>query len=218
MYCDDQLLAVSGLQHIAFCARQCALIHLEQAWSENFLTAQGRIMHERVHGNESETRGDVRITRGLPLSSRRLGLVGVADVVEFHRDPESSFRLPGRHGTWRVYPVEYKRGKRKKDNVDEVQLCAQALCLEEMLEVIIPEGSLYYGQTRNRVIVPINEPLRRETELLAERFHELMDSGQTPPPTIGQHCKSCSLAGDCMPELPKKASAYIEKMIDLQSQ
>ena len=174
-------------------------------------------MHERVHGNESETRGDIRITRGLPLASRRLGLVGVADVVEFHRDPESTFKLPGRQGTWRVYPVEYKRGKRKKGNFDEVQLCAQALCLEEMLEVIIPEGSLYYGQTRNRVVVSLDESLRRETGLLAERFHELMDSGRTPPPSIGTHCKSCSLVGDCMPEMPEKASAYIEKMIDLQS-
>jgi CRISPR-associated exonuclease Cas4 len=218
MYRDDQLLAVSGLQHIAFCPRQCALIHLEQAWSENFLTAQGRLMHERVHSTESETRGDVRITRGLPLRSQRLGLVGVADVVEFHRDPESTFKLPGRQGTWRVYPVEYKRGKRKKGNIDEVQLCAQALCLEEMLDVNILEGSLYYGQTKNRVVVAIDEPLRRETEQLAERFHELMDSGQTPPPTIGPQCKSCSLAEECMPALPKNAAAYLEKMIDTQSQ
>jgi len=217
MYSDDQLLAVSGLQHIAFCARQCALIHLEQTWSENFLTAQGRLAHDRVHSDESETRGDVRITRGLPLASRRLGLVGIADVVEFHRDPDSTFKLPGRQGTWRVYPVEYKRGKRKKNNVDEVQLCAQALCLEEMLDVTIPEGSLYYGQTRNRVIVSLNEKLRRETEQLAQRFHDLMASGVTPPPAIGPYCKSCSLAAECMPALPQNASAYLEQMIDKSS-
>ena len=213
MYRNDQLLAMSGLQHIAFCSRQCALIHLEQTWSESFLTAQGRLMHERVHSDESETRGDVRITRGLPLTSRRLGLAGVADVVEFHRDPDSTLKLPGRQGTWRVYPVEYKRGKRKKNNVDEVQLCAQALCLEEMLETTIPEGSLYYGQTRNRVVVSLDEKLRTETERLAGKFHKLMDSGVTPPPTVGPYCKSCSLADECMPELPKNAADYLDKMI-----
>jgi len=213
MYADDQLLAVSGLQHIAFCARQCALIHLEQTWSESFLTAQGRLMHERVHSDESETRGDLRITRGLPLTSRRLGLVGVADVVEFHRDPDSTFKLPGRQGTWRVYPVEYKRGKRKKDKVDEVQLCAQALCLEEMLGVTIPEGSLYYGQTRNRVVVPLDAELRNETERLTGKFHELMASGVTPPPSVSPRCKSCSLSEDCMPGLPGNAAAYLDKMI-----
>ena len=214
MYADDQLLAISGLQHIAFCARQCALIHLEQAWSENFLTAQGRLMHDRVHSDESETRGDVRITRGMPLTSRRLGLVGIADVVEFHRDANATLKLPRRHGTWRVYPVEYKRGKRKKGNVDEVQLCAQALCLEEMLGVTIPEGSLYYGQTHNRLIVPLDDKLRSETERIAAKFHELMNNGITPPPIIGPHCKSCSLADDCMPDLSRNASTYLAKMIE----
>lgn len=171
-------------------------------------------MHERVHSDESETRGDLRIVRGLSLVSRRLGLSGVADVVEFHRDDNSPLRLPKFSGTWRAYPVEYKRGKRKKGNHDEVQLCAQAICLEEMLDVAIEEGSLYYGQTRSRTIVSLDKKLRQETERLAAEFHELMTVGVTPAPQVGPQCKSCSLADDCMPDLSGKASAYVSKMID----
>lgn len=212
-YADDQLLAISGLQHLAFCERQCALIHLEQTWHENALTALGRLMHERVHSDESTTRGDLRVARGLPLTSKRLGLVGVADVVEFHRDDTSTLVLPKQRGTWHVYPVEYKRGQKKKDNVDAVQLCAQALCLEEMLGVAITEGSLYYGQTRNRVVVPLDAALRSETESLAARFHHLMEQGNVPPPKLASHCKSCSLVDHCQPSISGRASAYLEKMI-----
>ncbi|MGL4944427.1 MAG: CRISPR-associated protein Cas4 [Thermoguttaceae bacterium] len=212
-YADDQLLAISGLQHLAFCERQCALIHLEQTWHENVLTALGNLMHERVHSDESTTRGDLRVARGLPLTSKRLGLVGVADVVEFHRDDTSTLVLPKQRGAWRVYPVEYKRGQKKKDNVDAVQLCAQALCLEEMLGVAIAEGSLYYGQTRNRVVVPLDAALRSETESLAARFHNLMEQGDVPPPKFASHCKSCSLVDECQPNVSASASAYLEKMI-----
>ncbi len=214
MDADEELLAISGLQHIAFCERQCALIHLEQVWTENFHTAEGRLMHERVHSDESETRGDLRIVRGLPLKSRRLGLVGFADVVEFHRQDGADVVLPKQKGTWSVYPVEYKRGKKKKDNTDAVQLCAQGLCLEEMLQTRIPEGSLYYGRTRSRTVVPFDERLRTETaESLAERFHRLMERGITPPPKAGPHCASCSLAEECLPDLSGSASGYLEKMI-----
>lgn len=214
MYSADELVPISGLQHLAFCKRQCALIHLERLWTESFLTADGRLMHERVHSDESETRGDLRIVRGLPLVSRRLGLSGIADVVEFHRDDDSPLRLPKFSGTWRVYPVEYKRGKRKKGNHDDVQLCAQAICLEEMLGVVINEGSLYYGQTRSRTVVSLDRKLREETENLAEQFHQLMTSGITPAPQAGPQCKSCSLADDCLPDLSGKASAYLAKMIE----
>lgn len=211
---SEELLPVSGLQHLAFCARQCALIHLERLWTENFLTAEGRLMHERVHSDESETRGDIRIVRGLPLVSKRLGLSGIADVVEFHRDAEATLRLPGRSGTWRAYPVEYKRGKRKKGSHDEVQLCAQAICLEEMLDVAIQEGSLYYGKTRSRTVVSFGESLRNETERLAREFHRLMQSGVTPSPSVGGQCKSCSLSDECMPDLSGRASAYLARMLD----
>jgi CRISPR-associated exonuclease Cas4 len=147
-YIEEDLIMISALQHLAFCPRQCALIHVEQMWQESGLTAEGRILHERVHEQEGESRAGVRIERGLPLRSLRLGLVGVADVVEFHP-------LPG--GGWRPFPVEYKRGKPKPDRCDEVQLCAQAMCLEEMMEVEVPQGSLFYGKTRHRHDVAFNE-------------------------------------------------------------
>lgn len=214
----EELLPISGLQHLAFCERQCALIHLERLWTENVLTAEGRVLHDRVHSDDSETRGKVRTARGLPLVSHRLGLSGVADVVEFRRDDNATLRLPKRLGTWSVYPVEYKRGKRKKENFDEIQLCAQALCLEEMLNVPIPEGSLFYGKTRSRTEVSITDDLRTETRRLALRFHELMRSGITPPPKPGPHCESCSLADECMPGVVQKtsgrASVYLTKMIE----
>jgi len=147
MYTEDDLLPLSGLQHLLFCERQCALIHIEQAWAENLLTAEGRIMHERVHEADRESRGEVRIEYSMPLRSLRLGLIAKADVVEFHRKLD-----PGEKGSskWLPFPVEYKRGKPKKENYDKVQLCAQAMCLEEMLDVQIPEGAIFYGRTRRR--------------------------------------------------------------------
>ena len=130
MFTEDNLLPISALQHLLFCERQCALIHLERAWQENRLTAEGRIMHERVHEGGDETRRDVRIVRGLRLRSLALGLVGIADVVEFHRAADG-VAVPESAGTWRPFPVEYKRGRPKSEPWDAVQLCAQALCLEE---------------------------------------------------------------------------------------
>ena len=140
-YSEDDLIMISALQHFAFCPRQCALIHIEQVWTESGLTAEGRIMHEKVHEEQRESRGAVRIECGIPLRSLRLGLIGKADVVEFHRIGK---------GVWQPFPVEYKRGKPKPDHCDKVQLCAQAMCLEEMLSVPVPEGALFYGRTRRR--------------------------------------------------------------------
>lgn len=262
-FSDDELLPISGLQHIAFCPRQCALIHLERVWIENYLTASGKVMHERVHNAPSESRGNVRTARGLMLRSTKLGLTGVADVVEFHRiepeedlfesactgnktaDPsnelETNFasldlntfcvresdsdqsplpeqhlllsgkppseelltavHLPKKRGLWRPYPVEYKRGNPKKDNCDTIQLCAQAICLEEMLHCVIHEGALYYGQTKRREIILFNDSLRHETEQLAQTFHTLINSGQTPSPNFSPKCRACSLADECLPEM-----------------
>ena len=146
-YTEDDLLPLSGLQHMLFCERQCALIHVEQVWAENRLTAEGRIMHDRVHEADRVSRGDIRVEYAMPLRSLRLGLIAKADVVEFHREMET-----GENGLekWRPFPVEYKHGKPKKDNSDKVQLCAQAMCLEEMLDVEIPDGAIFYGKTRRR--------------------------------------------------------------------
>lgn len=198
-FTEDDLLPLSGLQHLLFCERQCALIHIEQVWAENLFTAEGRIMHERVHEEGKESRGDVRIEFSIPLRSLRLGLIAKADVVEFHRDTEHP------DDVWRPFPVEYKRGKPKKDNYDKVQLCAQALCLEEMLDVEIPAGALYYGKTRRRQDVDFDGVLRRETEDAAKRFHELVESEVTPKPVYSKKCDNCSMYDLCMPKTVEKA-------------
>jgi len=213
MYTEDDLLALSALQHLLFCERQCALIHIEQIWNENLFTAEGRIMHERVHVTDHESRKNVRIEYSLPLRSFRLGLIGKADVVEFHRksgshDVESAELSP--------YPVEYKRGKPKKDNCDKVQLCAQALCLEEMLNVKILCGALFYGKSRRRADVAFDSALRQQTEEAAIRLHELIASGQTPKPVYTAKCDSCSLSPVCLPKpLGKKRSVkrYLSRVV-----
>ncbi len=225
MYNEDELLSISALQHLIFCERQCALIHVEQVWSENFLTAQGRIMHERVDEIEHEMRGDTITSRSLPLRSLRLGLSGRADVVEFIRlgetDTGTSDRqgvyFPGKSGLWRPVPVEYKRGKPKADKSDEVQLCAQAICLEEMLQVSIPIGNLFYGQPRRRTPVEFNQSLRMLTEQTARRLHEMLASENTPVAKPSKKCKNCSLFGECMPDLggkEKSASRYVAQLIE----
>lgn len=212
-YSEDALLPLSALQHFMFCARQCALIHLEQAWSENRLTAEGRLMHEHVHEAGDESRGEARIVRGLRLRSLRLGLTGMADVVEFHHDAPTGARRP--------FPVEYKRGKPKPDPCDEVQLCAQALCLEEMLHVSIPEGALFYGKTRRRTGVRFTSRLRALVETTAARLHGLIDAGITPPPVLEAKCLNCSLHDLCLPEVaarPPPAAAYLESVIAEESE
>ena len=195
MYGTEDLVQLSALQHMVFCPRQCALIHIEQIWTESGRTAEGRIMHERVHDESRESRGDIRIDYGVALRSLRLGLIGKADVVEFHRKPDSA---------WLPFPVEYKRGKPKADDCDKVQLCAQAICLEEMLSASIPAGALFYGQTRHRLDVVFDEALRRETEETARLAHDLIVSGRTPPPVYKKRCESCSLMADCLPKTIQK--------------
>lgn len=201
-YTEDDLIPLSALQHLLFCERQCALIHIEQVWSENLFTAEGRIMHDRVDTAKHETRRNIRTEFGVPLRSLRIGLIGKADVVEFHRQGKA----------WQPFPVEYKRGKPKLDNCDKVQLCAQAICLEEMLNVGIDRGALFYGKTRRRQEVAFDKALRMETEESAKKVHELILSGMTPQPEFSKKCKSCSLVELCMPEIcgkKKKASRYI---------
>jgi len=207
-YLEDDLIQLSALQHYAFCPRQCALIHVEQVWSENLLTVQGRIMHEHVHEEGNESRGDLCIERGVALRSLQLGLIGKADVIEYHRRAD---------GSWQVFPVEYKRGKPKPDNSDKVQLCAQAMCLEEMLNVHIPAGALFYGKTRRRLDVDFDEALRRETQDVAQKAHELIESGQTSKPVYAKRCESCSLITECMPKtIQKKRSveSYLKRILD----
>ena len=204
MHREADFIMLSALQHYLFCPRQCALIHLEQQWAENRYTAEGRVLHERADSNKSERVGDIRIVRTLQIRSQRLGLSGQADVVEFHDDGA-------------VFPVEYKRGRPKKDSCDEVQLCAQALCLEEMLSVKIAAGALYYGQKRRRKSIVFNQDLRRLTESLADKIHELLDRGVTPSAEYGPKCDQCSLLQMCMPKScggNRPVRRYLARMLE----
>ena len=212
MYTEDDLLPLSGLQHLAFCERQCALIHIEQAWAENLFTAEGRVMHERVHEADRESRGGIRVEYSMPLRSLRLGLIAKADVVEFHRNREQL------GAKWRPFPVEYKRGRPKKDNVGKVQLCAQALCLEEMLGVGVPSGALFYGKTRHRQDVDFDAGLRSETEDTAKRFHDLVESRKTPKPVYGKKCANCSMKHLCLPKTIEKGRSIERYLMDAMSE
>ena len=219
-YSDDELLMISGIQHYHYCKRQWYLIHAEQQWSENLYTTKGNILHEKVDEQwHDESRKNIRIVRSMPLISKRLGLRGVADVVEFQQIDTNvegeTCLLEKRRGWWRPVPIEYKRGRPKPDERDAVQLCAQAMALEEMLGVVIPRGYLFYGQTKRRQEVFVNDYLRTKTIELAERMHRLFDEGKTPPAVKGKHCNQCSLQEECQPQLMTKhrsVNAYIRKM------
>lgn len=187
---DDALLPISALQHYLFCPRQCALIHVERLWVEDAATAEGRLLHERVDGGKSDRRRGVRIARGLVLVSRRHGLAGRADVVEFH----------GADTQARAYPVEYKRGRPKAHRADEVQLCAQALCLEEMFGQPIAEGALFYGNIQRRTVVQFDEALRALTTTAIDNVRTMLAAGRTPPPVAMPACRHCSLQDECLPE------------------
>jgi CRISPR-associated exonuclease Cas4 len=199
-------IMLSALQHYAFCPRQCALIHLEQVWQENSHTALGRLMHETAHEGSRRMRDGVKVVTDLELRSSRLGLHGRADVVEFHRDGAG----------WKPYPVEYKKGRPHKGaDADEVQLCAQALCLEEMLRVSIPEGALFYGEARRRRAVVFDEALRTRTEEVALAVRSLLESGVTPLPQELPWCDACSLNSWCIPELfDETASSYVRNLCE----
>lgn len=223
---DDNLLHVAALQHLIFCERQCALIHLEGAWAENRLTAEGRVLHERVDQEFSESRRDTRVATALRIQSLRLGLTGIADRVEFYRKDEAmdsegrvvAVKLPRVSGLWAPFPVEFKRGKPKTHQADEVQLCAQAMCLEEMLEVFIPAGALFYGTVRRRTDVPFDDRLRQLTQETARRLHALIASCVTPTAQYGKHCHSCSLIDICMPQAAggnKSAKKWLERQLDV---
>ena len=216
-YQPDELLPLSGIQHFVFCRRQWALIHVERQWQENALTAEGKLLHNRADNPFfSETRNGVITARAVPIASYRLGLAGICDVVEFTTSSEG-VQLPGREGLFLPAPVEYKRGKEKHDHSDEAQLCAQALCLEEMLSVVIPFGYLYYGETRHRVDVELTSQLRELVREMSEEMHAYFQRGYTPRVKTSKACLSCSLADVCLPTLQEKvipASKYIQQQVE----
>ncbi len=202
-YPEEDYLHLNGLQHLRFCPRQCALIYVENLWQENYFTASGRVQHEKVHSGIGESRRVVRTERDLKIASSLLGITGQTDAVEFYSDGA-------------IVPVEYKHGEPKEDSCDEVQLCAQVLCLEEMLGRKIHEGALYYFKTRKRISVPITDELRQETIELAEKFHNLVESGKTPLAEYRKKCESCSFIDECFPETAgrnKSVSIYLKRRI-----
>jgi CRISPR-associated exonuclease Cas4 len=216
-YPPDEWLALSGIQHFIFCRRQWALIHIEQQWQENALTAEGRILHQRVDDPFfTEKRKGVIIARSVPVSSPALGLTGLCDVVEFTAGPEG-IQLPGREGFYQPTPVEYKRGHKKHDHCDEAQLCAQAMCLEEMLATVIPAGSIYYAQTRQREAVAFTADLRDKVLKAIQEMHAYYQRGYTPKVKPFKGCRACSLADICLPDLQTKrvtASKYIQQYVE----
>ncbi len=184
---ESDCVPISALSHLLYCPRRCALVHVERQWVENRFTAEGRVLHERADSGVGETRRGVRIERRVPLRSLRIGVFGFADVVEI------------REGN-RPYPVEYKRGRPKPYRADEVQLCAQAICLEEMLGVDIVEGALFHGGARRRKTVAFDPELRALTERVAGEARRLIAEGRTPSPTYAaRKCEPCSMNAICRP-------------------
>ena len=213
MYTEDDLLPISGLQHLLFCPRRAALVYLEGVWDDNKFTAVGNLVHERVHSAEIESRGDLKISRGLFVRSMRLGLTGKTDIVEFHRTGnvnQEKFQhnagvLPSLGHSekvfWQPFPIEYKSGYLRHEEGYEVQLCAQALCLEEMLGLSVPQGAIFYSRTGRRLDVTFDEDIRSRTEAAARSFHELINSGVTPKTSYHKKCEKCSLVEHCLPKI-----------------
>ena len=215
-YNEEDFLQLSGLQHFNFCRRQWARIHIENQWAENYRTADGRILHENAHNSEfSEQRGDRLITRDMRVFSATLGVSGACDILEFHRG-STGIPLKGKTGLWQPYPVEYKRGKPKQDTEDALQLCGQAMCLEEMLCCEIPVGALYYGEIRHRTEVLFTPDLRLEVQKLLTEMHASYDRGHTPKVKPTKACNACSLKELCLPKLmrSKSVETYLHRTME----
>jgi|LAHS01.1.fsa_nt_gb CRISPR-associated exonuclease Cas4 len=204
-YTDDDMLMLSGIQHYMFCPRQWALIHVEQLWRDNQLTAEGDILHERVDDPFYREKNGKTITlRSVRIASHELGLYGITDAVELLPMTEGGIAIERHPGQWSLFPIEYKRGKRKPDERDEVQLAAQVLCLEEMHGIHIPQAALFYHETMQRELIDINEELRSLTRQCAEDMHRLFNDHITPAAQYKPSCRRCSLIDICLPTLPKR--------------
>lgn len=206
-YNEEEFLSLSGIQHFAFCRRQWALIHIDQQWEENLLTAEGHLLHENAHDSYfSEKRGDVILSRGTPIFSRRLGTNGECDIIEFHRS-EEGITLAGRPGLYTVYPVEFKHGRPKDTDIDILQLTAQALCLEEMLACEITSGGIFYAATKHRISVEITAELKATVAAYFSEMHLYFSRGHLPKAKPTKHCRACSLKEICLPQITKIRSA-----------
>jgi CRISPR-associated exonuclease Cas4 len=218
MYTEEDYLLLSGIQHFAFCRRQWALIHIEQVWAENYYTAEGRLMHEKVHDPFfTEKRGDVIITREMAIHSRELGVSGQCDIVEFYKDDIRGVNLFGRSGKWIPQIVEYKRGKSKADDCDRLQLTLQTMCLEEMFNCAkIEKGCIFYGETKHREYVELTNELRDTVKKMLSEMHDYYDRKYIPRVKSAKSCKKCSLYDICLPDTGKTRSAaqYIESLLN----
>lgn len=215
-YKEEEFLMLSGIQHFVFCRRQWALIHIEQQWNENVFTVEGNILHEKAHdGYSSEKRKDIIISRGMPIHSRRLGISGNCDIVEFHKDEQGVF-LPERNDKYSLFPIEYKRGKPKITDEDKMQLTAQVMCLEEMFVTQIPEAYLYYGEIRRRERVEITQEMKQECTALLQEMHGYFSRGYTPKVKKSKKCDACSLKDLCLPSLEAKQNVcgYIQTYLE----
>ena len=209
---EEQRFPLSAVSHYSFCPRRCALIHSERVWSENYFTASGKELHANVDAGGSESRREKRFARSLRLFSRELGVNGIADVVEFHRADEKGAPVLGWQGRWVPYPIEYKWGTAKNEVPYKRQLCAQAICLEELFHVRIPEGALYLGVEKHRRTVTLDEALRDDTKAVCIAIRQMLESGKTPPAHLAPYCKSCSMIDDCMPKLShRSAKGWLER-------
>lgn len=216
IYAEEDFLQLSGLQHFAFCRRQWALIHIENQWAENERTVDGVLMHEKAHDREfEESRGDRLIKRGVSVYCAELGISGQCDVLEYYQS-DTGIPLNGKEGLWQPYPVEYKRGSPKENSADALQLCAQAMCLETMLCCDIPEGALYYGETRRREYVRLDQELRDQVREMLIQMHSLYKRGYTPKVKPTKSCNACSLRELCLPKLLKSrsVSAYLKAAVE----
>lgn len=219
MYQEEDYLMISGLEHFAFCRRQWALIHIEQQWAENSRTVDGAILHEKAHNPDlREKRGELMITRGIRVFSSELGISGECDVLEFHKS-DNGISLQGYEGLWRPYPVEYKRGTPATGEGNALQLCAQAMCLEEMLCCEIKDGALFYGEIRRRDNVQFTEELRQRVKDYLKEMHDYYKREYTPKVKTGKSCNACSLKEICVPKLSKAKSvkAYLQKKMEEDS-
>jgi CRISPR-associated protein Cas4 len=211
-YNEEDFLMLSGIQHFVFCRRQWALIHIEQQWAENLRTIEGNIMHQKAHdGFSCEKRGNIIISRGMAVFSKSMGTNGICDIVEFHKD-DNGIPLYGRQGKYQVFPVEYKKGKEKQTEADVLQVVAQAMCLEEMLCCKITKGYIFYGETKRRTEIIIQEELHDKVRKIFDEMHQFYNRNYTPKVKRTKSCNACSLKDICLPALNKNQSAkeYIQ--------
>ncbi|MDD3193852.1 MAG: CRISPR-associated protein Cas4 [Oscillospiraceae bacterium] len=216
MYKEEDYLQLSGLQHFAFCRRQWALIHIENQWAENYRTVDGQLMHQNAHDSGfSQLRGDVLTIRAMKVFSAAMGVSGECDVVEFQRDPHG-VSLQGRDGLWQPFPVEYKRGRPQENQSNALQLCCQAMCLEEMLCCPVPSGALYFGETRRRQTVAFTPALRKLVQDDLKEMHQYFERGYTPKVKPSKSCNACSLQELCMPKLmrTKPVTEYLRQSME----